>query len=240
MIKANPDKHKWALQVIVFLESIGISVLIVDDVAESAGGGPSPTFLPHVRIVEGGLHIKLKDVFPGDILHEAGHLAILAPEFRHLANDDLDEVNILMGDYLDKHGEKLGHSPEDPVCRTILQSGDTEATAWQYAAAQYIGLPDNLLFPKGSYEGDPESVLLALKSVSFLGIHGLAAAGWTLVRDSARSPNFGSKPVYPSLNFWLHPGAELPNCFSHGLIDGNISQGAHINSEGTRKRTPVW
>lgn len=187
------EQRAWTARVIEFVRDIGLEV----EACPQASG-----FLPHVRIVRGGLHVVPAQVFPGDILHEAGHLAVIPSRFRPLAQDDLEGVFEAMGRHLQDNPDGLGCWPEDTLCRAILQSGEAEATAWQYAAARHIGLPDALLFPPGSFDGGAEDVLGALTQGRHLGINGLRAAHWT--RTSLRAP--GALPVYPELAFWLHPG----------------------------------
>lgn len=195
------EKRTWSLAAIEFLREIGIDVVLVDPGQTNIDG----TFLPAIRISHGTLVVDLDSVFPGDLLHEAGHLAVIPLHVRHLANDRLEDVFITMQAYLAENGDDLMAFPEDPLCRGILQSEEGEATAWQYAAARAIGLPDEWLFPKDSYQGESKSTLAGLKQSAYIGIHGLQAAGWTLVRKNPRRDT----PVYPKLAFWLHPG-ELP------------------------------
>ncbi len=53
---------------------------------------PTTTFLPGIMIRDGGLVVDPSQLkWPGDLLHEAGHLAVLPPALRALANDDLAE-----------------------------------------------------------------------------------------------------------------------------------------------------
>lgn len=188
------SREQWAYRAIEFVRSIGLSVTTVDD--ELSG-----SFVPGIRVEAGGLLVNLEKVFPGDVLHETGHLAVMPGQFRPKAKGTLNAVFRDMTDHLEANPEGLGMWPEDPTCRAILQCADPEATAWQYAAAQHIGLPDEWLFPEGSFEGNSKEILLGLKMSSYMGINGLQAAGWTKLRALARAP----LPVYPKLAFWLHP-----------------------------------
>ncbi|WP_234401236.1 hypothetical protein [Pseudoalteromonas sp. T1lg23B] len=48
------------------------------------------TFLPGLRLEQGVLHIDTaKLLHPGDILHEAGHIAVCEPTERHLMSGDI-------------------------------------------------------------------------------------------------------------------------------------------------------
>jgi hypothetical protein len=196
----NPEeRQRWLERAVEFVRSIGLSVKLVGNHPLEPG-----SFLPQIRIRAGGLEVR-EDAFPGDVLHEAGHIAVLPPAFRPLADKNLRAAFAAARAYCDEHGDGLMAHPEDPVVRALLQCSDPEATAWQYAAANAIGLPDAWLFPAGSYEGNQETVLQMLKLNRHFGINGLQAAGWTQV---SRNP-YRATPVYPALAFWLHPGAEL-------------------------------
>lgn len=88
------------------------------------------TFLPGLRIADGRLlldHRKL--LHPGDVLHEAGHLAVTpAAERRHLGG------NITAG-----HPEREGD--------------EMAVLAWSYAASRACGLPPETLFHPQGYKG---------------------------------------------------------------------------------------
>jgi hypothetical protein len=189
------ERQHWAGQAIAFVRSIGL--LVQEATAEVLTG----SFVPGVRIAAGGLVVDPENVFPGDVLHEAGHLATIPAVFRPEASGTLGAVSRRMQQHLADHPEGLASWPEDRLCRGILQCGDSEATAWQYAAAQHIGLPDTWLFPPGSFDGNAEETLMRLKWGRDMGINGLQAAGWTKVHA------FGNPalPLYPQLAFWLHP-----------------------------------
>lgn len=189
------SREYWVSKAIGFVRGIGLTVTISEE------ADLKDAFIPYVRVEAGGMTIS-GAVFPGDILHEAGHLAVIPGDFRPLAVDSLSAVMNAMTKYIENNPHGLAQWPEDPTSRAILQSGEAEATAWQYAAAQAIGLPDEWLFPPDSYEGESAQVLQYLKSKTHLGVNGLQAAGWTVQRKQ----EYRESAVFPALNFWLHPG----------------------------------
>jgi len=85
------------------------------------------TFLPGVLVRNGGLAIdEERLLYPGDLLHEAGHLATLTPQKRVEVYNDVSK-----------------------------NAGDELVTlAWSYAAAKYLNLELNILFHDNGYKGD--------------------------------------------------------------------------------------
>ena len=79
------EEERAALPVIVdFIRSLGIDVR-----AEALEAG---TFLPGVVLRDGGVVYDPEGgLHPGDLLHEAGHLALLPPAKRGVAGGDLTE-----------------------------------------------------------------------------------------------------------------------------------------------------
>lgn len=206
---STKTNREWCLAILDFLNGIGIVARAVPPSAAM-----SQTFTPHVLIRNGQIDADIENVFPGDILHEAGHVAVIPAPFRPLASGNLSAAFKAMHSYLDENPRGLQTYPEDPICRAILQCSDTEATAWQYAAAIEVGLPEHLLFPEGSYQGYAEENLTRLKDSQHFGINGLQAAGWTVLRAFPSSSR-AMPPVFPKLAFWLHP-AELPKHVAAG------------------------
>lgn len=189
------DRQRWTGAVIDFLRRIGLRVDEATSTAQLAG-----SFLPDVLVQEGGLVIDAAKAFPGDVLHEAAHLAVIPAQFRPFANGDLNEVEERMARYLNENPMGLATYPEDPLSRAILQAAEAEATAWQYAAAVEIGLPERWIFPMKSYDGTRVSLLRSLRHNQYMGINGLRAAGWTTLRPNPHQPHI---PTYPKLKFWL-------------------------------------
>ena len=83
-----------------------------------------PTFLPGVSIRAGVLIVDTaKLLYPGDILHEAGHIAVADPQDRErpaFASSDGDEIATL---------------------------------AWSYAAACFLNIAPEIVFHPAGYKG---------------------------------------------------------------------------------------
>jgi hypothetical protein len=106
-------------RIVGFLTSIGLRV--------QARPVPGPTFLPGITIDKGTLaYDEQRLAYPGDLLHEAGHLAVVPPAER------------------DAMGPDAGHDGG-------MEMG---AIAWSFAAIQHLGLPPELLFHDNGYKGD--------------------------------------------------------------------------------------
>jgi hypothetical protein len=83
-----------------------------------------PTFLPGLDIRRGSLLVdEGKLIYPGDILHEAGHIAVADPAQRKQ--------------------EKLSPNLGDEMA----------AMAWSYAAAVHLRIDPTLVFHAGGYHG---------------------------------------------------------------------------------------
>lgn len=107
-----------------FLQEIGIPY-IEETITED-------TFLPGILIRNGALvvdHEKL--LYPGDILHEAGHIAAMTPEERMTTSGNV--------------GEKLDAQK--------AMGEEMMAIAWSYAATVKLGLPAEFVFHPDGYRG---------------------------------------------------------------------------------------
>jgi hypothetical protein len=101
-----------------FLQDIGLPV--------RSAHLETPTFLPGVTLSAGTLLAdESRLLYPGDLLHEAGHLAILAPAERATATAPLDP----------DLGMEIG------------------AIAWSWAALKYLDLDPALVFHDAGYQG---------------------------------------------------------------------------------------
>jgi hypothetical protein len=138
---------------------------------------PGESFLPGLRIRRGELvYDPARLLWPGDLLHEAGHLAVLPRALRQQADDDLKEL------------------PEAEF------GGEQEALAWAYAAAMALGLPLEVLIHDGGYKGQAAALRQMYALGMYPGLQGLCGAGM------AESPRFMQQcgPVhYPRMLRWL-------------------------------------
>ena len=165
-----------------FLESIGILCWR----HRGAGG-----FLDRVRIVDGQIYFD-DDAAVEDLLHEAGHVAVVPKPYRKFATDDLEVVTRLMGKAM-----------EDDLCqvdsrlmRAMMQSGEAEATAWAWAAGKHLGIPAELIISDGSYNGEGAAIRLQLQMRAYVGINGLWHA------EMCARPHQKELPQYPALLHW--------------------------------------
>lgn len=134
--------------ILAFIAGIGLPI------AERAL--PDPTFLPGIAIRDGGLLVDPDRLeWPADLLHEAGHLAVLSPASRALAHDDLP-----------------GHDH-------AADAGEAEALAWAWAAAMHLGIPPEALIHEGGYRGLSRELLQMYAIGIYPGLRGLCALGMT-------------------------------------------------------------
>lgn len=116
-----------------------------------AGELPGDTFLPGVDIRFGGLVIDEKRLaHPGDILHEAGHIAVTEPNARK--------------------AERL--EPTDGEEMATL--------AWSWAALTHLGLEPAVVFHPEGYKGEAEWLVETFTAGGAIGVPLLQFYGLTL------------------------------------------------------------
>jgi hypothetical protein len=89
--------------------------------------------------------------YPGDLLHEAGHLAVAPPDVRSGLSGDIDDMPDL----------------------------EWAAIPWSYAAALEIGIDPALVFHEGGYRGHSAGLLGNFQLGVPIGLHLLVDAGMT-------------------------------------------------------------
>lgn len=137
----------------------------------------APTFLPGIAIRQGRLLVDRSTLaWPGDLLHEAGHLAVLPSDIRATASDALQEL------------------PQVPG------GGELEALAWSYAAVVHLGLPPTVLFHEGGYKGNAAALSQSYALGVCPGLRGLCEAGLTAAPGF---PSVQSDVRYPAMIRWL-------------------------------------
>ena len=161
--------HQHLERILTFLKSVGLSV--------TEGTVPTSALLPGVDIVNGGLVYDWERLtWPGDLLHEAGHIAVVPAALRPTL------------------GGKLGDD------LTAAHAGEIEATAWAFASVVAIGLDPDVLFHEGGYQGRSRGLAFTYSVGGYAGAPGLCANGMALSRVEAAKR--GLAP-YPHMIRWL-------------------------------------
>ncbi len=110
-------------RITAFLHGIGLKV--------EFSPVPSTSLLPGLQMIRNGLRVDTETLlYPGDMLHEAGHLALMTEDRRYtdfpVANDPAEEIGAL---------------------------------AWSYAAAVHLGLPSEVVFHEHGYKGQSRALI---------------------------------------------------------------------------------
>lgn len=177
--------------VVTFLQAIGLPVEWVDH-------WDGESFMDLVRIQHGGLVVQ-KEAAVADVLHEAGHLAVVPAPYRTWIHDDVDVGLERMLDAI----ETLALDPDDALPKAAMQAGEAEATAWAWAAGVHLGLAPHTIIADSDYQGMGQSLRVALGRGCDPGIRGLCRAGFCGQGSLAAQRGL---PVYPALAFWLQGG----------------------------------
>jgi hypothetical protein len=119
------------------------------------------TFLPGLTIDHGDLVVDgALLLYPGDILHEAGHLAVLPPAGRTAAHGDIGDDGGL----------------------------EMAAIAWSYAAAMHLGLDPSVVFHADGYQGGSGNLLENFAAGRYVGVPILQWAGMTAASGARPFP----------------------------------------------------
>jgi hypothetical protein len=101
---------------------------------------------------------------PGDLLHEAGHLAVMTPERRRMAH----------------------HSAGKRAAEEMM------AIAWSYAAAIHLQLDPAIVFHAAGYRGGSAALIDNFAHGRYIGVPTLQWLGMTA--DAKRAPDLGVAP----------------------------------------------
>jgi hypothetical protein len=143
MIQENPSvtlTHQQVLgRITDFIREIGITV--------GEGKVDPGSFLPAIEIRNGGIIYDpaiLK--YPGDLLHEAGHIAVSMPA----------ERSSLSGNITDNNQKKMGD--------------EMAVLLWTWAAVLHLGLPPQVVFHKDGYRGGSEWLIRQFSEGTYIGM----------------------------------------------------------------------
>jgi hypothetical protein len=145
--------------IIQFLNEIGLAV--------RAQTFDEKTFLPGIKIDQGTILIdpaKLK--YPGDLLHDAGHLAIKTEKERRQSGTDAGQ---------DAAEEMM-------------------AIAWSYAALSHLQLPLEVVFHPDGYRGDSPSLIENFGQGRYFGVPMLQWLGMTTDEKQAKKRGIAPYP----------------------------------------------
>ena len=140
-----------------FLNQIGIEVV--------PGSFNEEVVLPGIKIDHGRLLVdESKLLYPGDLLHEAGHLAVKPASERKTVH-----IN-------------TGNDPAEEMM----------AIAWSYAASAHLTLQPEILFHNGGYQGGGGQLIENFQNERYIGLPMLQWLGMTADKDNA--PAMGIEP----------------------------------------------
>jgi hypothetical protein len=135
------------------------------------------SFLPGLLISKGTIIID-KDALehPGDILHEAGHIAIV-PAF-----------------------ERLGLSEKGIIKRKNRESEEIMAIAWSYAACIHLSIDPFFVFHEEGYRGGRDFITDSCRDKNYIGLDMLENIGMTVTEKRSKRSN---QPSFPHMIKWL-------------------------------------
>jgi hypothetical protein len=144
---------------------------------EPASPVADEAFLPGIRLEGGALLVDESQLaYPGDLLHEAGHIAMTPPDLRPLLSGAIAVPGLDMAEL------------------------EVAAVAWSYAAAIELGIDPAEVFHSGGYRGRSSGLLATFRAGVYPGAHLLEAAGLTATGPRAQARDI---PPYPHMLRWL-------------------------------------
>lgn len=162
--------HPEELQrILSFLEEIGVAV--------HASALPEDTFLPGLELGPGCIHVDFDQLkYPGDLLHEAGHLCVTTAEQR----------------------QQIG--TENSVQPWPTKGEEIAAVLWSYAAAVHIGLEPEVVFHPHGYKDESDWIVSNFQDGNYIGLPFLEWAGLALGPQRAETEG---KPAFPHMLNWI-------------------------------------
>ncbi|MBS1664716.1 MAG: hypothetical protein JST68_26965 [Bacteroidetes bacterium] len=132
------------------------------------------SFLPGLSIERGRLVIDLQGLaHVGDILHEAGHIAVVT------------------GD------ERVGLDEDAITNSKNREAEEMMAIAWSYAACVHLGMDPLIVFHEAGYKGGGMAIVENFRAGRYLGLPMLQ---WCKM---AKEPGLGVESAYPAMLRWV-------------------------------------
>lgn len=169
MHKLDHQDDVYLKKVLTFLDRIGIDV--IERPIEHA------TFLPGLDLGPSCIYVDYARLdYPGDILHEAGHLAVTPSAQRAIVGSEQQDKD------WPPQGEEIA------------------AILWSYAAAIELDLPLNFIFHEHGYKDDSAWLIDNFVSGNYIGLPIMEWAGLSLGPQRAAKEG---KPAFPAMLRWL-------------------------------------
>jgi hypothetical protein len=156
-------------QILSFLEEIGMTVIEkeLDDTC----------LLPGLDIGPNCLYLDVRKIkYPGDLLHEAGHLAVTCAEKRSL----------------------IGTTAMEPSWPD--EGNEIAAVLWSYAAVRYLKLPPDVVFHENGYKGESEWIIQQFEKEVYIG---LPLLEWMGLSNGPKKALKEKTPAFPHMLKWL-------------------------------------
>lgn len=155
-------------KILLFLDEIGIKVVEKE---------LNDTFLPGLSLGSSCVYIDYeKLLYPGDILHEAGHLAVTPTADREIVGTDKQAVG------WPNQGEEIA------------------AILWSFAAAKHLKLPIEFVFHPDGYKNDSEWLISNFNNEVYIGLPYLEWTGLSLGTERAAKEG---KQAFPAMLKWI-------------------------------------
>jgi hypothetical protein len=135
------------------------------------------SFLPGLSIEDGVIVIDKEALeYPGDILHEAGHIAVVPSE------------------------DRPGLNATTIAIRENKDAEEMMAIAWSYAACKHLELDPYFVFHEHGYQTGGNYIADNFAKENYFGVPMLQ---WLGLTTDGKNPKDAGKAVYPKMIKWL-------------------------------------
>jgi hypothetical protein len=155
--------------IIEFVRSLGIEINI-HPITETC-------FLPGLHINKGTISVDLDQLkYPGDLLHEAAHIAVVPLAERASLNDTT-------------LGERPNQAAEEMM-----------AIAWSYAVCKHLNIDPLIVFHEHGYKGGGTNIVENFNAGRYFGVPMLQYMGMSAEPHNAEKLNL---PAFPEMKKWV-------------------------------------
>jgi hypothetical protein len=150
-------KNPSVITMVDFLSEIGLQVTKSSLIGAEA--------LPGIQLLEGKIIVdEDRLLYPGDLLHIAGHLAVRPPSERNISAIS---------------------------CR-IDPAEEMMTIAWSYAAAVHLNIPPEIVFHPDGYKGQSAQIISGFQNGYYVGLPMLQWVNMAV--DQLKAASMGVKP----------------------------------------------